>query len=231
MTFCDTAWARVRSMIDAIYDLPFNQELASGTLSQERFATYMIQDSLYLVAFSRTLSLAAARTPSGDVAAMDTLTHAAREVLVAERMLHESYFRRFGVDPAQAAAAEMNPSCAAYTNFLLASAQEGSWGETVAAVLPCIWIYAEAGKHIAAIAAPDNPYQAWIDTYVDPGFQKMSSDAQAVANRAAAAVGAEARARMLERFVVSTRYEWMFWNAAYNQEDWPDVSAGKRLGA
>ena len=59
----------------------------------------------------------------------------------------------------------------------------------------------------------------------------MSSDAQAVANRAAAAVGAEARARMLERFVVSTRYEWMFWNAAYNQEDWPDVSAGKRLGA
>ncbi len=37
----------------------------------------------------------------------------------------------------------------------------------------------------------------------------------------AAAATEDQRARMLDAFKRSTRYEWMFWDAAYRLESWP----------
>ena len=47
-------------VIDA---LPFNTELAAGTLSRERFQGYIVQDALYLAQYSRILAIAGARGP------------------------------------------------------------------------------------------------------------------------------------------------------------------------
>ncbi|MDX1484517.1 MAG: thiaminase II, partial [Alphaproteobacteria bacterium] len=47
-TFSERAWAETAELRAAIDALPFNRELAAGTLSEERFRHYMIQDALYL---------------------------------------------------------------------------------------------------------------------------------------------------------------------------------------
>ena len=44
----DALWAEIQPTYEAILDLPFNRELAAGTLSRERFIFYMVQDAHYL---------------------------------------------------------------------------------------------------------------------------------------------------------------------------------------
>jgi len=61
--FSERAWQATAGLRQKILDLPFNRELASGTLSQARFQFYMIQDALYLEQYSRALAVAAAKAP------------------------------------------------------------------------------------------------------------------------------------------------------------------------
>ena len=217
--FSERAWTETSDLYRRILDLPFNRELAAGTLSQERFQFYMTQDALYLTQYARALAAASAKAP--DIEAMQFFAKAAETALVVERALHGGFFAKFGVDPADAAAAEPSPACYAYTNFLLATALQDGYAALAAAVLPCFWIYWEVGKHIAAIARPDNPYRAWIDTYADPAFGEAVKTAIAIADRAAGAASAEERRAMLDRFKRSAQYEWMFWDSAYRREAWP----------
>ncbi len=219
--FCDAAWAETAMLREAIHALPFNRELAAGTLDGERFRFYMVQDALYLVEYSRALSVAAARAP--DQPAMVRFAEAAREAVVVERALHESYFSRFGLDPAAAARAEPSPTCFGYTSFLLGTALTGTYEVLVAALLPCFWIYQDVGTAIAAESPPDNPYQAWVDTYADPEFAEAVAAVKAIGDQAAAATTDAGRAGMMRAFVRSTRYEWMFWDSAYRLETWPIV--------
>ncbi len=46
-------WLEASPILRRIDEHPFVLELASGTLSRERFAEYMIQDAVYLRGFAR----------------------------------------------------------------------------------------------------------------------------------------------------------------------------------
>ncbi len=222
--FSDQAWRDVAGLRRSILELPFNRELARGTLSGERFRFYMIQDALYLSDYARALAAAAAKAPDND--AIAHFAKAAETAVIVERALHAGVFERFGLDPAQAAAAEPSPTCLAYTSYLLRLAATSGFEELVGAILPCFWIYWDVGNHVAADSAPDNPYQAWIDTYADPEFGAATDQVIAIADAAAARSGPPTRAAMLTAFRRATQYEWMFWDSAYRLEGWPVGTAG-----
>ena len=216
--FCLEAWDRIADLRAAIHDLPFNRELAAGTLSQEIFQEYMIQDALYLASYSR--ALAAVSVKAHDSATMEFFAESARGALVVERSLHEGFLRRFGVDPAVMDAAEPSPTCTAYTSYLLAVAHTDHYEALVAAVLPCFWIYWDVGTTIAQTAHPENPYRAWIDTYADEAFARSVERAKAAADAVAAAAPHRLEA-MHRTFRRSSQFEWMFWDAAHRRETWP----------
>src|SRR5437764_15357346 len=133
--FTEEAWQCAADLRAAIHRLPFNTELAAGTLAPERFRFYIMQDALYLAQYSRVLSLAAAKAP--DTASSQIFGHSALGAIAVEQRLHEHYLREFGVEPAAAAAAEAAPDCLAYTSFLIATAHQQHWEVLVAALLPC----------------------------------------------------------------------------------------------
>ncbi len=219
--FSETARQRTRALRAAIDALPFNTELAAGTLAHKRFQHYIIQDALYLGQFSRALALAAAKAP--DAATLQAFAQSALGAVAVERALHEHYLRAFGVDPAGLAAAEPMPDCLAYTSFLLATAYHEPWQVLVAALLPCFWIYWDVGRAIAATAAPDNPYRAWIDTYADPHFGAAVEAVVATADRAFEMASEGVREKMLAAFTRATQYEWLFWDGAYQGRAWPPI--------
>jgi thiaminase/transcriptional activator TenA len=166
--FSEAAWQETAALRAAIGRLPFIAELTAGSLARARFETYITQDALYLAQFSRALTLAAAKAP--DALLVRQFAHSAVGAVTVEQALHETYLRGFGVDPATVATAEPSPDCLAYTSFPLAAAHQEPWPVLVAALLPCFRIYWNVGCTIAADAAPDNPYRAWIDTYANPDF-------------------------------------------------------------
>ncbi len=217
--FSDAAWQRIATLRAAIDVLPFNTELATGTLSRARFQGYIVQDALYLGQYSRTLALAGARAPDG--ASLHIFASSALEAVAVEQALHESYLGTFGVDPAQLAVAEQSPDCLGYTSFLLATAYHDPWEVLVAALLPCFWIYWDVGQTIAQRAAADNPYRAWIDTYSDEAFGEAVRSVIGITDRAAAAANQTTRDRMMAAFIRSSQFEWLFWDSAYQQRGWP----------
>lgn len=221
--FTEAMWRETAAMRAAIDALPFNRDLAAGTLHPDRFAHYIVQDALYLIEYGRALALAAVTAPSP--AQMDRFARATQGALTVERNLHASLFARFGVDPQTAATAEPSPTSLAYTTFLVATAATRPFGETVAALLPCFWVYWDVGRRIAATTAPDNPYQPWIDTYADQGFGEATQAVIEIADAAAARTSETERSAMGRAFHRSIRFEWMFWDSAYRREAWPNPVA------
>jgi len=217
--FSETAWRPTAALRAAIGRLPFIAELTAGSLARARFQTYITQDAVYLGQFSRALALAAAKAP--DAAMVQQFAHSAVGAVAVEQALHEKYLREF-VDPPAATKAEPSPDCLAYTSFLLATAHQEPWPVLVAALLPCFRIYWDVGCTIAANAAPDNPYRAWIDTYANPDFgasvQRMMTTVDAGAEATTPAV----RDRMLAAYIRCSQYEWLFWDGAYQQRGWPE---------
>jgi thiaminase (transcriptional activator TenA) len=219
MSFSQDAWQRIGPLYDQILALPFNQGLAAGTLSRERFTFYMLQDAIYLTCFARALAATAARAPDED--AMIQFAGSAQAAVVVERELHAGFFRTFGVTPEQAAAAEPSPTCEHYTHYLLALAHNAPYEVSVAALLPCFWIYWEVGTHLLEIAKPDNPYQAWIDTYANEAFAEGVRKVIAISDQVAAGATPAVRGQMLKAFTRASQLEWMFWDSAWRLEAWP----------
>jgi thiaminase/transcriptional activator TenA len=217
--FSDETWQRTARLRDAIKRLPFNTELAAGSLARDRFQGYIIQDSLYLGRFSRALAIAAAKAPDAD--AMQSFAQSALSAVAVEQALHGRYLQEFGIDPSRIGEAEASPDCVAYTSYLLAAAYHEPWEVLVAALLPCFRIYWDVGCAIAQKARSDNPYRAWIDTYADERFGKAVETVVAIGDRAAAAVTTATRAAMLAAFIRACQYEWLFWDGAYQRRGWP----------
>src|SRR5260221_13518918 len=96
--FSEEAWRRTALLRAAIHALPFNTELAAGTLYADRFRFYILQDAIYLGEYARTLTVAAAKSP--DAATVQFFAGAAAEAIAVERALHGRYLAEFGGDPA-----------------------------------------------------------------------------------------------------------------------------------
>jgi thiaminase/transcriptional activator TenA len=223
--FSDMAWQRIAGLRQAIHTMPFNAELAAGTLSNDRFRGYIIQDALYLGEYSRVLAIAAARGP--DIETLRTFAHSALGAVEVERALHGRYLTEFGVDPNILATAEASPDCLGYTSFLLATAYHDPWEVLIAALLPCFWLYWDVGTAIAQRAAAANPYRAWIDTYADEAFGDAVRKVISITDHAAGETTAAVRARMMTAFIRCSQYEWLFWDGAYQQRTWPPLTNGR----
>lgn len=219
MTFTDDLWSAAHNLRAAVHAHPFNTELAAGTLPRAAFAHYMVQDSLYLRGYARVLALAAAKAPGANE--ILECAKAAETAIVVERALHAGYLDQFGIAAGDVEAAEATPACEAYVNFMLATAATDSFGVLVAAILPCFWLYQDVGTQIAKTGAPDNFYQAWIDTYADESFAAATLRMRAIVDAAGAAAGLAERQRMTAAFLRCAQHEWLFWQSAYTQSDWP----------
>ena len=82
-------------LIALFEQMPFILELAAGTLPQETFQHYLIQDLLYLNNYSRVLAMLAARSEQTSDSA-DFLQRA-QSVFKCEAMLHNGFLERYGL--------------------------------------------------------------------------------------------------------------------------------------
>ena len=203
----------------AILAHPFLRELGEGTLPLERFLYFIRQDYLYLFDFARVLCVGGSKAEDLDTLEMFA-KHAANTVAV-ERAMHSAFAQRLGLSLEDLSKSERTPSTQAYTRHLLAVAREGTLAETVAAVLPCYWIYWEVGQHLSQYRPPEAIYQEWIKAYGSEKFADLVGQQLGLVDRLGARAPAHERARMTEHFLLSSRYEYLFWDAAYRLASWP----------
>jgi thiaminase (transcriptional activator TenA) len=216
--FTDTLWREIRPIFRKTLDHPYLKGLADGSLERSRFEFYLLQDSHYLRAFSQALNVIASKAPREEWAV--TLSRHSVEALEVERQLHESLLGQFGITRERMLASEIAPSNYAYTSHLLTAAHRGTFAEGLAAVLPCYQIYWETGKELKKAGSKNPAYQRWIDQYSDPAYGRTVAQVLEMMNTEAATLTEAQRARALRWFVLSARYEYLFWDAAWREERW-----------
>ncbi|MFJ8626390.1 thiaminase II [Kitasatospora sp. NPDC093550] len=212
-------WSAIEPVYAEILAHPFLAGLTDGTLPREAFRHFVVQDSHYLRDYARALAVCAAKAPGEeDVRAF---ADDAVGALAAEQGMHAEFLTAFGGTAEQAAAEPVLPTTRAYTSYLLATVYGGSFAEAVGAVLPCYWIYARVGEALLAQGSPDPLYARWIATYGDEAFQSVVRRVLALTDRIGEELSTAERRRVVEHFVTTSRYEWMFWDAAWRGERWP----------
>ena len=217
--FSSVLWRSGQATYDSIIMHPFLGGLTDGTLARSAFAYFVLQDSHYLKTYARALALVGARAVDDDAVAMFA-SHAAEAVAV-EQNLHAGLLADLDLTAAEVAATGPGPTTTAYTSYLLAVCATGSYAEAVATVLPCYWVYRDVGRALLATSSPDALYARWIDTYGSAEFDSVVEAVIGATDRLGVDVGASERERCCRHFATTTRYEWMFWDAAYRQLRWP----------
>lgn len=203
----------------AQHEHPFLRGIADGTLTLQRFAFYVRQDYLFLIEYARLLALGAARSP--DLATMSRFAELTTEILTTEMDLHRSFAAELGISAPELEAESPAPTTQGYTDFLVRTAAHGDFAELAAALLPCMWGYAEIGQVLAGEGrSPDERYARWVDMYASAEFAELSDWCRALVDRLGVALADETRARLERAFLTSSRYELAFWEMAWNGERW-----------
>jgi len=204
----------------AIDHHPFLLELHAGTLPMERFSYFILQDYVYLLDFAQVLCLGGAKSP--DLATLELFCRHALGAVAVERSFHSSFGKAHGLAERDLNSVAKAPATQAYIDHLQSVARGGTLGELVAAVLPCYWIYGEAGKRLYT-NRPREPkvYREWIETYASESFWQPVREQIRLVDKLGVAASRNEKKRMTEHFITSSRYEFMFWQQAYRSESWP----------
>lgn len=216
--FTDQLWSDIEPIYAKTLQHPFLQGLATGHLPKPRFHYYLVQDALYLKAFSEALHKLAAKAPRKEWSA--TLRDHAKVALAEAQNLHEKILSSYGVNPQQIARTTIAPTNYAYTNHFLRAAEAGSFTDGLAAVLPCYWIYQEVGRELKKKGSRDKDYQRWIDNYAGDEYAATVQQVLRMMNREAARMSPAAQAEARRLFTLSARYEYQFWDMAWRLEQW-----------
>jgi thiaminase (transcriptional activator TenA) len=220
----DEMWTEAKPVYQATLQHPYLQGLADGTLPKPSFQFYLIEDAKYLRAFGEALRALAKKAPQREWAA--TLGRHATEAIDAEKQLHQSLLASYGL-AAGKPDGPMAPTNYAYTNHFRQTVEKGSFAEGLAAMLPCYWIYWEVGKELVKRGSKDKDYQRWIDQYASEGYGATVRQVLDMMNIEAGRLTPQQRRRAIDLFVVSTRYEYMFWDMAWRREPWPPATPAR----
>ena len=205
---------------EANFNHPFVQGIGDGTLPEEKFRYYLAQDYVYLIDFARFLAIAVAK--GGILEIMSKFSSFVETTLNLEMELHRSICADFGISAEELEKTVPAPTCLAYTSYLLRVAYEGDLTDIAAALLPCEWGYVDIGVRLRERGLPAQPHYArWIETYSCEEFLELTAWSRELLEELAAGAGRAKLGRLQEIFNRALGFEHMFWEMAWNLEEWP----------
>ncbi|WP_221568486.1 thiaminase II [Alkalihalobacillus sp. TS-13] len=213
----------VREAADPIWEASFNHpfvtRIGDGTLPLENFRYYVLQDAYYLSHFARVQSLGAAKSPNIETTA--SMASHAKGTYEAELGLHENFSKQLGITDEERFTFQPAPTAYAYTSHMYRAAQFGHLGDIIAAILPCYWLYYEIGERLQGFQPEEPIYQEWIAAYGGEWFRELVEEQINRLDQIAENVTEQDRERMKEHFIISSQYEYGFWEMAYTLQKWP----------
>ena len=218
MKFTELLWASIGDVYDRILKHPFIQGLIDGSLGEEAFRFYVIQDALYLRDFARGLALLGAKAPH-DQWLMMFVEHS-RDAIVVERALHESFLKDWQLTDEEVYATPMAPNNLLYTSYLLRVAYDRPFPEVLGCFLPCYWIYWEVGKELEKRGSPKKLFRRWIETYSSEQYGSIVRQVIEVMEQVSQGLKEEDLSLVRNHFKVTSKLEYLFWDMGFHKQTW-----------
>ena len=197
----------------------FVSQLGDGSLSPSIFKTYFLQDYVFVNDLVVLAAQALAKAPNLKAAAIfnDFLTG----VLDPENDLFMRFFNQLGASEEDYSSVKASPTTQAFGDFLVRTSLEGTFDEIVLVLYVTEGTYLDWGTRLTEEKVnPTNPvYREWIDLHGPEVLGDLVSWLENYINNDSS-ISLE-RADYL--FHTALRYEFLFWESAYNDELWFDV--------
>ncbi len=198
---------------------PFVLGIQDGSLEQEKFRFYILQDYLYLQDYAKTFAIGIAKAKSSETTRL--FSSYVAHLTGSEMDIHRGYMGIFAVTQAEIDTTPRALDNLSYTSYMLRVAYEEGEAEILTAILSCAYSY----EVIAKTMVNNNP-AALDDPFYGPWVQGYASEAYAQENRVLldmleklTAEYTEVQLKHLEEiFVTCSRYELAFWDMAWNQK-------------
>ncbi|MBM7603680.1 thiaminase/transcriptional activator TenA [Metabacillus crassostreae] len=221
MKFSERLYENVLPIWQKNHAHPFVQGMGDGTLDKNKFRFYMIQDYLYLIEYAKVFALGAVKAT--DLKTMGKFAALLDSTLNEEMELHRQYAKKFSVTLEELEAAKPSPTTLAYTHYMLHVSQNGTLAELVAALLPCMWSYWEIGKDLNSRtgASEHEFYGEWISMYASEEFGQLATWCIDLMDELTEGKPEVELAKLEEIFLNTTRFEYMFWDMAFDEKMWP----------
>ncbi|MGG3192597.1 thiaminase II [Priestia aryabhattai] len=220
MKFSERLYEKLQPIWRQNHNHPFVQGMGDGTLEKEKFRFYMIQDYLYLIDYAKLFAIGAMKAT--DVQTMGKFAALLDSTLNEEMNLHREYAKKFQISEKELEKAQPSPTTLAYTHYMLHVGQSGTLAELVAALLPCMWSYWEIGKELSEKPGANNEfYREWIEMYSSEEFGELATWCINLFDSLTEDKSEAELEKLEEIFLNTTRFEYMFWDMAYNEAMWP----------
>ena len=202
---------------------PFVIEMGDDTLSLERGRRYFLQDYVFVNDLVAMMSLGVAKAP--DLVAASHLHSFLAGILDPQAAAENEFFlRAFEVLQAteeEYSAVSASPVTQGFGDFLVRTGLEGSFEEIVTVCYVTEGTYLDWGTRLIEQGKrPSNPiYRQWIDLHGPAvlghfvGWCKEYLDSTDLT---------PVQPKIERAFHTALRYEYLFWQAAYSGDTWPD---------
>ncbi|MBR4015878.1 MAG: thiaminase II [Anaerotignum sp.] len=216
MKLTDRLYEAAQEIWQGYLTQPFVKELGEGTLREDRFRFYMIQDYRYLLQYAKVFALGVVK--SEEEGLMHRFANMVHETLDGEMKIHKAYMARLGISPEEVAATKTALANQSYTSYMLEEAYKGGVLEILVAVLSCAWSYQMIGEHHKTIpGALEHPlYGEWVQGYSGEEYCRNTEEIIDLVNAYGQNLSPEREAHLIEIFVNCSRYEQYFWDMAYD---------------
>ena len=218
-SFSAELWQSTADIYAAILAHPFVSGLTDGSLPQEAFTFYVVQDALYLKWYAQALAAVASRAP--DTAGTEMFARHAAGIVEVEMSLHASLLADLDIDATAVAASRRGADDACLHELPAGGGARrllrGGSRRRAAVLLDLLGgRQAPARSRLAESALPE------VDRHLrGRGVGAEALEVIAVADRLGPGLGATERDLVRRHFRATSRYEWLFWDMGYRQETWP----------
>ena len=192
----------------------FVEQYREGTLKDDVFRSYLVDDYAFLEMGARVTALAAADAPT-----MDEMSRLADQLGVLTGGENDYFIRAFeelGVSEDEYENPDLHPTTEAFNDFMLRVANQYGYEETLAAVTAAEWVYLDWCTY-AAEADYDRWYlEEWVDIHVVEEFADYVEWLRAQLDELGPELSPRRKERVVELFRRTVELEARFFDAAYD---------------
>ncbi len=192
----------------------FLKMTADGSIPDEVFKTWMKQDYIFVQEAIPFVAVLLAKAP------IQLRSNLIQVLPALEREL-ELFRRNAATHGVELESAAPSPTCYAYIQFLMTTAYTCTFEEGFMVLYCAEKAYLDLWMEVKKNLKIRSPWQDFIDKWTNEEFQQYVDWLATTLNELAMGKPERELRRMQELFLITARYEYLFWEMAATEETWP----------
>jgi thiaminase (transcriptional activator TenA) len=208
----------------SILNHKFITELSSNTLPINKFLFYLKQDHYFLGEFSKFLQCAKQKAINKQM--NQWLDGLYISTIDSEMEMQRQMLRSIDPSSRSLAASSYGQSdnttiipCKTtldYTSYLKHVSSSGTFSEIISVMAPCPWTYLEIAQQISKSSIQNEVYSNWVKFYSSKESCNQVDAIKQILNTLGKNENEKSKDMMKNHFANACKYEYLFWEMAYN---------------